>query len=179
MPSKTQKEFNPAALFEVARSYRIAADRLLAVMRTDKLPVGDPTYFLYSHAAELALKSLLLTHGLPVPTSGTKGHALSEIYEKCRDAKLTGLADPAFEMHNLICLLNSGNHRQRYRYSGKNERIRAGLDWACEVVEQLMQAVEPHVLAWIQRNSPPPENRCIAFGKPTYRKQPVPTNPGP
>jgi hypothetical protein len=173
-----QVEANAAAFFEMARSYQIAADRLLAIMSTEHLPLMDPTYFLYAHTVELTLKALLLANNLPIPTSPEKGHAIGEIFEKCRDEKLIGL-DPHFELHNLIVLLGSGNEGHVYRYAGKNRRIRPDLPWVREAVGRLMQIVEPHVTAWIKDNSPPRPKRFMIFGKPTYKKQPVPTKPGP
>ena len=179
MSHRTQDELNPAATFEKAQSYRIAADRLFDVMRGQKLPVRDPIYSLYAHAVELALKALLLAHNFAIPTSGEKGHDIAALYKECRDAKLIGRNDLGFLKHNVIALLGSGNDRRRYRYPGKNERIRADLDWVCEGVGQVMQSVEPFVLEWVNNNSPAPPNHCIAFGKPTLTKQPVPRNPGP
>jgi|SRR5580692_6523307 hypothetical protein len=171
-------EANAATTFEMANSYKMAAERVLGIMRTERLPLKDPIYFLYAHAAELALKALLLAHSLPIPTSPKKGHEIGEIFEACCGHKLVE-PDPYFELHNLVVLLGGGNEGQRYRYAGRNKRTRPDLDWVREAVGQLVRMVEPHVTEWTKDNPSPPPGRGIIFGKPTYKKQPVPTDPGP
>jgi hypothetical protein len=179
MRSKDHSEENAAGIFRMARYYQIAADRLLTIMKAgEKLPLRDPTYFLYAHSVELALKALLLANDLPIPTSREKGHDIGEIFVRCRDEKLIG-PDPNLELNQLVVLLGAGNERQRYRYAGKLTRIRPDLDWVSEGVGRLMQIVEPHVTAWTKGNSPPPSDHSITFGKPTVTKQPIPTKPGP
>jgi hypothetical protein len=49
-------------LFKEALAYQVSADRLyeqLAPQPRIGLPLSDPVYFLYHHAAELALKACL------------------------------------------------------------------------------------------------------------------------
>jgi hypothetical protein len=114
------------AYFEAALSYRAAAYQLFATIEAKpterQLPIRDPTYFLYAHAVELALKACLLSHDHPIE----HGHAISDYYEKCRTAKLIGIKDPRHEMHNLIALLEAGNELplHRYRYPGKFTKIK-------------------------------------------------------
>ena len=51
--------------FKEAIAYQISADRLYEQIDSQtlkKLPLRDPIYFLYHHAAELALKACLLSH---------------------------------------------------------------------------------------------------------------------
>jgi HEPN domain-containing protein len=134
----------------------------------------DPTYFLYAHTVELALKALLQAHSVPIPRS----HEIGDLFEDCRAKNLIAL-DPHFELQNLIALLGSGNEGHRYRYAGKNRRIRPDLPWVHEATGRLMQIVEPHVSAWIKDNSPPSQKRFTIFGKPAYTKQPIPTKSGP
>ena len=53
--------------FKEALAYQISADRLLALIAPQPrigLPLSDPIYFLYHHAAELALQACLLAHNL-------------------------------------------------------------------------------------------------------------------
>ena len=62
------KEPSPAMeYFKEALAYQISADRLLALIAPQPrigLPLSDPIYFLYHHAAELALQACLLAHNL-------------------------------------------------------------------------------------------------------------------
>ena len=68
------------AVFEKAIAYRSAADKLLQEMKSpgSSLPFRDPTYFLYHHATELALKACLLSHGLH-----KAGHNIQDLFELC------------------------------------------------------------------------------------------------
>jgi len=164
-------ELNAATTFEMARSYEIAANRLLAIMSAEHPPLMDPTYFLYGHTVELALKALLLANDLPIPTSREKGHELGEILQECLDEKLIGLEPDFAKLHILIDWLGSGNEGHLYRYPGTAGRIRPDLPWVRDAVGRLMQIVEPHVTAWITDNAPPPPKRFLIFGKPTISQR--------
>lgn len=158
----------------MARSYEIAANRLFTIMSAEQLPLMDPTYFLYAHTVELALKALLQAHSAPAPLS----HGIGELFEDCRAKTLVG-ADPNSELHNLIVLLGSGNEGHRYRYGGKNRRARPHLSWVHEAVRRLMQIVEAHVTARVEDNALPPPKRFVVFGKPSYTRQPIRRKSGP
>jgi HEPN domain-containing protein len=166
------------ACFEKAIQFRNAAHKLLQVMKSpdNLLPFRDPTYFLYHHATELALKACLLSHGL-----SRRGHNIGALFELCRANKFLGLNDVHFELHNVIVLLGGGNRWERYRYAGVNNNVTPDLPWVHEAVAQLFEAVKPQVIAWATNNSalPAPSTNWLSFGKPSYVKQPVPSKPGP
>src|SRR6266403_4132544 len=86
--------------FKEAIAYQISADRLYEQIDSQtlkKLPLRDPIYFLYRHAAELALKACLLSHDLSVRS----GHSIGAIFERCRKKGFLGMDDEHLEMHNL------------------------------------------------------------------------------
>lgn len=170
MRSKARSKVHAGETFEMARSYQIAANRLLTAMRAEQLPLMDPTYFLYAHTVELALKALLQAQGISV----TGSHDIGDLFEDCRSKDLIG-PDPHFELHNLVVLLGAGNEGHRYRYAGNVRRIRPDLPWVQEAVERLMKIVQPHINDWIRDNSPPAPKRYTVFGKPIVKKQPKPT----
>jgi hypothetical protein len=69
--------------FKEALAYRTSADRLHELLPAQPrigLPLSDPVYFLYHHAAELALQACLLSHNLPE----RKGHSIGALFEQCR-----------------------------------------------------------------------------------------------
>ncbi len=143
----------------------------------NSLSLRDPTYYLYHHATELALKACLLSHDV----HNTGRHNIGDLFERCRTNKFLGLNDAHFELHNLIVLLEGGNSRNRYRYAVENNHFAPALPWVQEAVGQLFEAVEPQVLAWAKKNNdlPAPSTKWLYFGKPSYEKQPVPSKPGP
>jgi HEPN domain-containing protein len=177
---------HPKAYVDAAKGYQAAADRLQQVIEAGEgLPVRDPACFLYAHAVELALKACLLARGSNPPRSGPAGHSIKGLYAECRRHKFLGMNDSNYDMHHLIHFLGAGNERHQYRYPDEPEPgVTRGfpyLPWTKEVVGRLIAEAEPHVGAWVAANpgSPAPPASKIAFGKPTYRKQPVPTRPGP
>ena len=175
---------HPKAYFDAARGYQSAADRLLLSTESgEKLLIRDPTYFLYAHAVELALKACLLSRGFNPPRRGPVGHRIDGLYHECRGHNLLGANDANREINNLIYLLGTGNEYHQYRYPDKPAIPRAipDLSWSREVVERLMAEVEPHVMAWVAANpaTPAPTTSKFAYGKPTYTKQAKPTRRGP
>lgn len=175
----TKSQPNPAAWFQQAASYITAADKLFEIMKLERLPVRDPIYFLYAHGIELALKALLTTKGLAIPTRGAKGHAIDDLFVACRDKGLID-SDPDFEMHNFIALLAGGNRRNSYRYFDAGPQgVMPEATWTHDAVARLMQTIRSCITEWEIIHGPPPSNRRIAFGKPTLVKQPVPINAGP
>jgi HEPN domain-containing protein len=99
-----------------------------------------PTYFLYAHAAELALKAFLRAHNQEVEYH----HILTVLYEKCRDLGLVIGQNDRTQIGNVVRLLDSANKEQGLRYFLDTNSI-ADLTWTREVVTQLLQAVKPHV----------------------------------
>ena len=178
------KDRHPKAYFDAARGYQSAADRLLLSIESgEKLLIRDPTYFLYAHAVELALKACLLSCGFDPASSGPAGHRIEELYQECRGHKLLGTNDVDREINNFVYFLGTGNECHQYRYPDKPAIARAipVLTWTSEVVERLIAEVEPHVIAWVAANpaTPAPTKSKIAFGKPIITKQAKPTRPGP
>ena len=101
---------HPKAYFDAARGYQSAADRLLLSTESgEKLLIRDPTYFLYAHAVELALKACLLSRGFNPPRRGPVGHRIDGLYHECRGHNLLGATDANREINNLIYLLGTGN----------------------------------------------------------------------
>ena len=136
--------------------------------------IRDPTYFLYAHAVELALKGCLLSSGI----KPKRTHAISELYGECRERKLLGRNDYNRDIYTLIYFLGTANQYHEYRYPDTPE-VSHGipvLPWTKEIVGRLMEEVEPNVLAWVAAHptSPAPPTTKFTFGKPTVTKQPVP-----
>ncbi|MFZ1009853.1 MAG: HEPN domain-containing protein [Candidatus Sulfotelmatobacter sp.] len=101
----------------------------------------------YFHAAELALKAYLKAHG-----KERTGHHLSQLHEEARQLGLTIPGDP-HALHNVLALLESGNQDMAFRYPATATRSRTepDLDWACDVVGQLLEVVAPVVEATVDK----------------------------
>jgi hypothetical protein len=161
------------AVFEKAIAFRAAADKLFReISPGNTLPLRDPTYFLYHHATELALKACLLSHG-----RHKTGHNIKELLDLCWANKFLGLNDVIFP----IALLEGGNEWNRYRYAVVNKTLTPELSWVHEAVGQLFEAVKPQVAAWAMNNSalPAPSTLWTSLSKPVVTKQPRPSRPGP
>jgi hypothetical protein len=129
------------AYFRRASQFLAAADEVFTSESSKTL--SDrwyPTYFLYAHAAELALKAFLRAHNPEVKY----GHKLTVLYEKCRDIGLVIGQNDQTQIGNVVGLLDSANKDQGLRYFLDTNCI-ADLTWTREVVTQLLQAVKPHV----------------------------------
>src|SRR5215471_9636985 len=102
---------HPLGYFEKAVCFQSAADVLFETIRSagNQRPLRDPTYFLYHQAVELALKACLSSRGLDLPKEGRDQHDIEKFFEQCRAAKLLGLNDSNFNMHNLVVMLHKGN----------------------------------------------------------------------
>jgi hypothetical protein len=84
-----RKDRHPQAYFDAAKAYQAAADRLLQSSEDKEgLPIRDPTYFLYAHAVELALKACLLSHDFDPAGSGSAGHGIIGFYNECLTHKI-------------------------------------------------------------------------------------------
>jgi hypothetical protein len=71
------------AIFEMAGSYKIAAARVLAIMKVERLPLKDPTYFLYAHTVELARLSSIVKPRLRNPPV-CRNDSVVEPWTRCR-----------------------------------------------------------------------------------------------
>ena len=89
VPSPQSPVFeDEASLFSLATEYLEAAE-ILARTPPVKLNVSLVTLYLLGHAAELLLKSLLHTHGVPLEDLKKKyGHNLGKLIEEARKREL-------------------------------------------------------------------------------------------
>jgi hypothetical protein len=125
-----------------ARQYQRAANLLYDADKT----LSTPTYFMYMHAIELALKAFLRAAGLPIATDRTrKHHQITELYEECRQLGLTIGPDDRIDTQNVVVLLEGANEEQGLRYFTQKGSSFPDLTWTRDVVEKLLQAVEPSV----------------------------------
>jgi hypothetical protein len=166
---------NAKAYFDSAIEYKAAAELLAIIMAApgNTLPLRDPTYHLYHHAVELVLKGYLVSKGQSVQP----GHYISAYYDRCRKLGLRIADDVDYDANNLIAVLQQGNRHESYRYVGPIECFSPDLSWTREMVGRLLDSVEPHVLAWLERNPQPAPSR-MTLSKPTHTKQPKPNKPG-
>jgi hypothetical protein len=132
-------QYHAMAYFQRASEFLAGADELFT-SESQKTLRWYPTYFLYAHAAELALKAFLRARNPEVEY----GHELTVLYENCRDIGLVIGQDDQFQIGNVVRLLDSANKDQGLRYFLDTNCI-ADLTWTREVVTQLLQAVKPHV----------------------------------
>lgn len=158
-------QHHAAAYFRTAGEFLAGADELLTSKNRKSL--SDrwyPTYFLYAHAAELALKAFLRAHKPEVEY----GHELTVLYEKCRDIGLVIGSNDQTQIGNVVRLLDSANKDQGLRYFIDTNSI-ADLTWTGEVVTQLLEAVKPHVEEAENdnpSNSGKPTKLVFIWGKP-------------
>jgi hypothetical protein len=131
-----------AAYLNGARDFCLAADKLLGCHNPAESD-GSPIYFLYSHAAELALKSFLTFKGEKTNALKKKwGHDLEKLFA---DAKGRGLSPPTVEVinfGNVISLLKDGNKNEGFRYFTLKPGNKPDLEWAGKIVNQLLALVE-------------------------------------
>lgn len=141
-----KKDSHPKAYFDAAKGYQSAADRLLLSIESGEgLLIRDPTYFLYAHAVELALKGCLLSSGI----NPKRTHVITELYGECCERNLIGRNDYNHDISNLIYFLGTANEYHEYRYPDTPEVPHAipVLPWTREIVGRLMEEVEPNVVA--------------------------------
>lgn len=93
-----------------------------------------PTYFLYAHAAELALKAFLRAHNQEVEYR----HELTFLYEKCLDKGLVIGQNDQTNIGNIVRLLDLANKDQGLRYF-LDTNVIAELNWMRDVVTQLVK----------------------------------------
>jgi|ERR1035438_4117445 HEPN domain-containing protein len=133
-------QYHAMAYFQRASEFLDGADELFTSESRRALPRWYPTYFLYAHAAELALKAFLRAHNPDVEY----GHELTVLYEKCHDIGLVTGQNDQTQIGNVVRLLDSANKDQGLRYFLDTNSI-PDLTWTREVVTQLLQTVKPHV----------------------------------
>jgi hypothetical protein len=134
-------QYHATAYFKRASEFLSAADELFtSESRTTAHDRWYPTYFLYAHAAELALKAFLRAHNPEVEY----GHELTVLYEKCCNIGLVIGQNDQTQIGNVVRLLDCANKDQGPRYFIDTNVI-AELTWTREVVTRLVQAVKLHV----------------------------------
>jgi HEPN domain-containing protein len=136
--------------FKEALAYQTSADRLHDLLPAQPrigLPLSDPIYFLYHHAAELALQACLLSHNLPE----RKGHRIGALFEQCQKQQLLDINDEHGEMHYLMVFLDGEDFGKGYRYARRSDFV-PELAWVREGVRELIAVVEPRLKAWGQTN---------------------------
>ena len=108
--AKPNTDVHAMAFFNMARKYHDAAGQLFDVSQGrpkvhGQRSLSDPINFLYFHAAELALKAFLRSHGLPILGTERQSHELTELYQECRTLGLLVGSDDRIGIENIVNLL--------------------------------------------------------------------------
>jgi hypothetical protein len=138
---QTAADAHAISFLGFARQYQRSANLLYDADKT----LSTPTYFMYMHAIELALKAFLRAFDLPIGHGGRKHHEITELYEECRALGLRIGPDDRFDIGNVVGLLESANEEQGLRYFTEKGTSFPDLAWTRDVVEKLLCAVEPSV----------------------------------
>jgi len=159
-------QYHATAFFIRAGEFLEAADEVFASEnRNTAYKWLYPTFFLYAHAAELALKAFWRAHNLDIE----RDHHLVNLYEKSLDMGLIIGPRDQTQIGNVVRLLDSANRNQGLRYFLQPPVRLPDLAWTREVVRDLMQAVKPHVER-AERENPSSSGKVVGlmviFGKP-------------
>jgi hypothetical protein len=134
----------------------------------------DPLYYLYFHAAELALKASLGAHNRPFATTAGKGHSIKTLYEDCVAAGLPAKPDDRFDLGNVIGLLQSGNDEQGFRYFRLKGTAIPDLDWTRDAVGDLVGRVASDLHSTYGSRKPGPAVRAsMIFHRPVDKNAPA------
>lgn len=152
-PKRPRQAVSAMAFLNMARDYADAANELYMVADArpkihGHMPLSSPLYFLYSHAAELALKAFLTANNVPINelTDHKVRHNLPKLYDQSRNLGLVELgARDRFEIGNVVSLLHSENKDHGFRYFNLESTLRPDLAQVREAITELLRAVEPHV----------------------------------
>jgi hypothetical protein len=164
-----EKEVTPAAFMNGAKQYRNAGDILLSARESTEAAL-DPTYMLYFHAAELALKAFLVFRG--ERTSALKSNWKHNLERLHREALLRGLdPEPAesLDLQNVIHLLHSGNQDEAFRYFTWESRSMPDIEWSSKVVNFLINLVEKRI-GYVQKESGPAVKADLVWSQPSPKK---------
>jgi hypothetical protein len=97
---------------------------------------------MYAQAMELAFKAFLRARGIPIDKrSGTWGHGLTELYEKCRGLGLTISPNDRFDIGNVVTLMDHANEHEGLRYFNPDLKAFADISWIRQVVHDLMEVI--------------------------------------
>jgi hypothetical protein len=160
MPTKKQ-EAHAIAFFNFARDYHDAANELFMIADVkqqiqNRRRFNSPLYLLYFQTIELALKAFLRTHN-----KTRHHHILTKLYTESRDLGLVIGSQDKFQIGNIVSLLDSANKDQGLRYFNMNPVTTADLPWVREITAELMQAIEPYVLARPQQGNLKPAAKVV------------------
>jgi HEPN domain-containing protein len=120
-------------LWRAAQEYQCAANTVFALKATFELP----TYFLHTHAIELALKAFLCSRTGRVRV----GHRLKPILQECLKEGLT----PSFELERVVGLLKYENDQHGFRYYKFLSLARPEIGYLNEVMNTLFNSVSQQV----------------------------------
>jgi hypothetical protein len=153
----------------VARQYQKAANLLYESDKT----LRSPTYFMYFHTIELALKAFLRAADVSIVADGKrKHHKVTELYEECRGLGLRIGHDDRFDLRNVVVLLEGAHEEQGLRYFKQKGSSIPELSWTRDAVEKLLRAVEPSVKKKAETDGIVPGRAVkfdLVFGKPTLK----------
>ena len=106
-------------LYQLGLQYQHSGDLLLDHLTGNK-EVHLPACFLYSHAAELFMKSFLALKGVNQKQLRSYGHELADLYDACEKLGLTIAFTNQRVLRQLIVMMKSGHTEYQFRYSGKS-----------------------------------------------------------
>ena len=142
MTKKQREAIEPIADINRSVEYLSAADKLYEALERDETRGVDPVYFLYSHAAELALKGVLGAHGKTIDLN----HDLVALYAGCANLMVGLDAEMQRSIQGAISLLKQGNVNQGFRYFTLEGRGLPELGWTRDVVRAVVSAAKTEVL---------------------------------
>ena len=104
-----------ASLYQLGLQYQHSGDLLLDHLTGNK-EVHLPACFLYSHAAELFMKSFLALKGANRKQLRSYGHKLADLYDACGKHGLTISVTNHRVLRQLIVMMQSGHSGYEFRY---------------------------------------------------------------
>jgi hypothetical protein len=167
---------NAMDFFELALAYQLSANRLFERLPPQPrigLPLSDPVYFLYYHAAELVLKALLLSEGAPVE----ERHGIRDLFTNCQTYQLLDIVDKHRELYNLMVFLGGLRENEKedygmgYRYASRNGAVPI-LEEVREGVAELIAYIEPRLEKWAKANPVAGQVTRLRYAIGKWTKQP-------
>ena len=133
--------YHPTFLFNRARDFFWGAEELFkSPDRKTQLDRWYPTYFLYAHAAEMALKAYCRSQSPDVEY----GHELIILYDRCQQLGFAVGGSEDIQIRDLLQKLDDANQDQGLRYF-MDVKIMWDLAWTRRVVGHLIEVIAPHV----------------------------------
>jgi hypothetical protein len=108
-----------ASFYQLGLEYQHSGDLLLDHLTGNKV-VHLPACFLYSHAAELFMKSFLALKGVDQKQLRSYGHKIADLYDACEKHGLTIVVTNHKVLRQLIVMMTSGHSEYQFRYSEKS-----------------------------------------------------------